>query len=122
MSKKGEKKYLPVGKSVVADLYGCNKDLLNDELNLMHLITKCLVGCNINAVSFTYKKFEPHGVTIIAILEESSLDVHTYPEHGIMFVSIFTCGLKSDPEKFVNNMLNSVKHNYRTIKTIERGT
>lgn len=122
MTKEAEKEYLPVGKSVVADLYGCEKGLLDDELNLIHLINKCLVGCNINVVSFSYKKFEPHGVTIVAIVEESSLDVHTYPEHGTMFISVFTCGLKSDPVKFVNNMLNSVKHEHRTIRTVERGS
>jgi len=49
-----------------------------------------------------HKKFEPQGVTVLAMLEESHASFHTYPEFGSLFMDMFTCGEKCDPEKAVN--------------------
>jgi len=37
-----------------------------------------------------------HGVTGIAVLAESHISVHTWPEHGYIALDIFMCG-NSDP-------------------------
>lgn len=39
-------------------------------------------------------RFEPHGVTGSAIVGESHLSVHTWPENGKLFVDVASC---SDP-------------------------
>ena len=44
-----------------------------------------------------HEKFEPHGVTMIAVLSESHASFHTFPETGDIFVGLFTCG-HCDPE------------------------
>ena len=37
-------------------------------------------------------KFEPQGVTGFALLAESHLSIHTWPEKGVAVCDIFTCG------------------------------
>ena len=45
--------------------------------------------------------FTPQGVTGVAILSESHLMIHTWPEHGYAAVDVFTCGMHTDPSKAV---------------------
>lgn len=40
---------------------------------------------------------EGHGVTGVALLAESHISIHTWPEVGLAAVDIFTCGEHSDP-------------------------
>jgi S-adenosylmethionine decarboxylase len=42
--------------------------------------------------------FSPVGVTGMAIVSESHLVIHTWPEYGYAAVDIFTCGAQRDPE------------------------
>ena len=37
-------------------------------------------------------KFEPQGFTILALLAESHMSFHTFPEKGIISFDFFTCG------------------------------
>ena len=37
-------------------------------------------------------KFEPQGFTILALLAESHISFHTFPEKGIISFDFFTCG------------------------------
>ena len=36
--------------------------------------------------------FRPQGVTVILMLAESHMAIHTYPEYNRFFLDIFTCG------------------------------
>jgi S-adenosylmethionine/arginine decarboxylase-like enzyme len=42
--------------------------------------------------SYTEKKFEPQGYSLVVLISESHASVHTFPEHGMLFVDYFTCG------------------------------
>ena len=41
--------------------------------------------------------FEPQGVTGVAIVGESHLAIHTWPEYGFATVEIFVCDESADP-------------------------
>ena len=41
-------------------------------------------------------QFPVHGVTGVAIISESHVAVHTWPEYGYAAVDIFTCNLDVD--------------------------
>ncbi len=43
--------------------------------------------------------FEPQGVTGLALLAESHISIHTWPESGYAAVDVFTCGDHTMPEK-----------------------
>ena len=47
------------------------------------------------------QKFVPQGVTGFALLAESHLSIHTWPEKGVAKCDIFTCSDKAKPEKAV---------------------
>ncbi len=41
-------------------------------------------------------EFPVHGVTGVAIIAESHVAVHTWPEHGYAAIDIFTCNMDAD--------------------------
>ena len=43
------------------------------------------------------QRFSPHGVSVIMILAETHLSIHTWPEHGYAAVDVFVCGEGRDP-------------------------
>jgi S-adenosylmethionine decarboxylase proenzyme len=38
------------------------------------------------------KKFDPQGVTVVCLLAESHISIHTWPEEGRAAVDVYTCG------------------------------
>ena len=63
-------------------------------------------------------KFEPQGVTAIALLAESHLSIHTWPEAQYSAVDIFTCGQNMKPDiscKYLIQALMAEEHLLRVI-------
>ena len=53
-----------------------------------------LVFQNLSSICQTiYKKFDPQGVTVLCLLSESHISIHTWPEEHKASADIFTCGL-----------------------------
>lgn len=64
--------------------------------------------------------FNPIGLSLIYILAESHISVHTWPEYNYMSIDLYTCG-KTTPENTLDNLLSKLDiHNLNT-QTIQRG-
>jgi S-adenosylmethionine decarboxylase len=50
-------------------------------------------------------KFQPQGVTACAVVGESHLALHTWPEEGRMFFDVATCGERSGVRGAIDAML-----------------
>ena len=57
--------------------------------NLIHKISK---AAKVTVLEISKYKFEPQGFTILALLAESHISFHTFPEKGITSFDFFTCG------------------------------
>lgn len=81
-----------MGKHYLLNLYGCSFEKLNDEIFLINLMESAAIASGATVVQTIFKKFDPQGVTVICLLSESHISIHTYPELGNCYVDIFTCG------------------------------
>jgi len=81
-----------LGKHYLLNLYDCPFHLLNDERFLIDLLENAAIISGATVVQTIYKKFDPQGVTVLTLLEESHISIHTWPELGSAAVDIFTCG------------------------------
>lgn len=65
-------------------------------------------------------KFEPYGETVLLLLAESHLSVHTYPEAGYVAVDVFTCG-NGDPEVALQHLIDYLEPKEVYISRARRG-
>lgn len=83
------------GHHVAAEMSQCqNAELLNNVQMLESLITQAILKAGLGLMGIYSHGFSPHGITCIAIISESHLAVHTYPEYHHLSIDIFTCSPK----------------------------
>ena len=109
------------GQHVLAEMEGIDADLLNDEAWLRDILTTVLDQAGATVLDVTSKRFEPQGVTVLALLSESHASLHTYPEIGAVFVDVFTCGHRAKPEFAVQLLAEALRTPVVHAKTIHRG-
>jgi S-adenosylmethionine decarboxylase len=80
------------GRHLILDLYDCNPEVLNDYEELQRLLEASLVMAKANILRIIGEKFEPQGVTLLALLAESHASIHTWPEIGYAAIDLYTCG------------------------------
>lgn len=86
------------GYHIYGNLYGCDKELLRNEKYLQQIITNAAILSNMKLVSVHYHKFgQDSGISIIAIVAESHISIHTWPEYEFATVDVYTCSAKSNP-------------------------
>ena len=102
-----------LGKHCVAELYGCDHTILDNEKILKELIRESIDIASATLLNICAHKFDPQGVTIVALLSESHISIHTWPESGSCALDVFTCG-DSKPDLallHIINLLNPTEYN-----------
>ena len=105
-------------KHLLLELYRCDREKLNDESFLRCILNRAAKLANATVLNLISNKFEPHGVTAIALLAESHLSIHTWPEACYSAVDIFTCGENMKPDlgcKYLIEALDAEEHFLRVI-------
>lgn len=57
-------------------------------------------ACDATLLELTLHRFDPQGCTGIAVLSESHIAIHSWPEVGYAAIDIFTCG-KARPHEAI---------------------
>ena len=105
-------------KHFLLELYRCDYEKLNDESFLRCTLNNAAKFANARVLNLISNKFEPQGITAIALLAESHLSIHTWPEAQYSAVDIFTCGQNMKPDiscKYLIQALMAEEHLLRVI-------
>jgi len=86
-----------LGRHLLVELHDCDTALLNDEQFLRSQCVAAAGQMGATVVKEHSHRFTPIGVSVVIILAESHLSLHTWPEHGMAAVDIFVCGSEADP-------------------------
>ena len=78
--------------------------LLDDEPYIRDVVYHASVKCKSTLLALNSHKFDPQGVTCVAMLAESHISIHTWPENGMAVCDVFTCGDHTDPRAAVTYM------------------
>ena len=73
------------------DLYGCDEKLLDDMEAIRVIARRMVEEIGAQIVEECTHKFEPIGVTYIAVITMSHFSIHTWPEYGYAAVDVFSC-------------------------------
>ena len=107
-------------KHLLLELYKCDYEKLNDESFLRCAISKAAKSANAKVLNLISNKFEPQGVTAIALLAESHLSIHTWPESYYSAVDIFTCGHNMKPEIASEYLIEALMAKEHLLRIINR--
>ncbi|MBB4613466.1 adenosylmethionine decarboxylase [Novosphingobium taihuense] len=89
----------PPGTSVhlIADLAQCRG--LDDAALIEQALREAAEAANARIVGLHMHHFgEGMGLTAVAMLAESHISIHTWPETGVAAVDLFVCGISADAE------------------------
>jgi S-adenosylmethionine decarboxylase len=108
------------GKHCVLELYNADRDKLNDEIFIRDSLAGAALDANATLLDIKTHSFSPQGVTGFALLAESHISIHTWPEHGYAAVDVFTCGVTTDPERACEFLAESFSAKSQHIITLDR--
>lgn len=110
-----------IGQEWLVDASGCDEDALKDVQLLAGLFEELVVTLELSVVGNPqWHVFpEPGGVTGLALLSESHLAIHTFPEHRYAALSIYSCSAKV-PIDFSALMQRHLKSSFVTVRTVGR--
>ena len=89
-------------------LSGCPFSVLDDEELIRSAVTQAAEECGATFLGLRSHKFSPQGVTCAALLAESHITIHTWPERGVAACDIFTCG-DANPSHGVDYLFNRLQ-------------
>lgn len=113
--------YSTFGRHVAVDTWGVDFEVLNNaELLQAHLV-EAAESCGATVLSVQSKQFEPQGATVLVLLSESHLSIHTYPERGFAAIDCYTCGETVDPQLAIDYLVSVLKPEKMYAKKIIRG-
>lgn len=79
-----------IGEHITLDIIGTKKEYTPQLYE--KVIRKIADAAKVTILNISKHKFEPQGFTILALLAESHISFHTFPEKGIISFDFFTCG------------------------------
>ena len=107
-------------KHLLLELYRCDREKLNDESFLRCILNRSAKLANATVLNLISNKFEPQGVTAIALLAESHISIHTWPESNYSAIDIFTCGQNMLPELASQYLIEALKAEEHFLRVIDR--
>lgn len=107
------------GRHVYGELYDCDADALMDEEYLVNVVKSAVEIGGFTLLDVKVWRIWP-GVSVIAIILESHIAIHTWPEHRFATVDVYTCGSKGDPFKAFNYIVEKLGAKRYTVKFASR--
>ncbi|AGW14619.1 adenosylmethionine decarboxylase [Megalodesulfovibrio gigas] len=108
------------GVHCLLDCYGCPRDVLDDVAGLETLVRRAADEAGATVLEVTSRAFSPSGVTVLALLAESHLSIHTWPEQGYAAADCFTCGMHFQPQRACECLLAGLQAAGHTLRVVHR--
>ena len=86
------------GTHLIIDLHGAKR--LNDIEHIEATLRRCVTAAKATLLHIHLHHFQPSGVSGVAVLAESHISIHTWPEAGYAALDVFMCG-SADPDACV---------------------
>lgn len=107
-----------IGKHLIADFSGATHQ--SDQNKIEFALRSAAVHAGATVLNVSVHMFPANnGITGIALLAESHISVHSWPEHDYIAFDIFMCG-NADPELALQWLTNFFKPVSITTQLIER--
>ena len=91
------------GKHMICDLRGArNMDLMSSVEGISGILDSICERYQYQVLARSGHAFSPIGATVLYLLSESHISVHTFPERGYVAVDIYTCREMKDDSDYLD--------------------
>ncbi len=111
-----------IGKHVYGDLYGCPKEILSDKDYLLKVIKEAAEYGKATLLEIKVWEVEGEhgGISILALVIESHIALHTWPKNDYATLDVYTCGKEADPWKIFDYIVKSLKPKHYVVHYSDR--
>jgi S-adenosylmethionine decarboxylase len=108
------------GRHLIADLHGCTG--VDDVERVERALRAAVDASGATLLDLRLHRFGPgHGVTGMALLAESHISIHTWPEHGYAALDCFMCGARHDLDAALAGVVTALLPKRVETRIIQRG-
>jgi len=113
-----------VGKHVYANLYECDVKVISDEEKLSDIVKNAAKLAKAVLYELKVWKFGggKGGVSVIGLVLESHIAIHTWPKYKFATVDIYTCGARSDPWNAFKYVVSQLKPKSMSVNYADRSS
>ena len=112
-----------VGRHAICEFWGARH--LNSVERADQALRDAAVAGRVTLIDVFVHQFAPHGVSGIAMIAESHLAIHTWPEHGFVTIDVYVCNYTTDnsakAERLLRAMQDAMKPQRVKFQAIHRG-
>lgn len=101
------------GKHLLVDLKTDVK--INTIEDVEPLMTDIIELAKLNVIDTSKYQFKPHGATILYLLAESHLSIHTYPENNFVAMDLYCCNPNINFEPIIEIINKYFKSNLKSF-------
>jgi S-adenosylmethionine decarboxylase len=101
-------------------MWDCERNT-NDAEAVQNALHQAVERAHATSLGVHVHKFNPHGLSGVAVIAESHIAVHTWPEVGYVALDVFTCGDKAIPEAAVEVLRDLFRPQRIDLLEIKRG-
>ena len=112
MSPEDRRLMASLGKQATVWAFECDPGAADDPSLIYRVMREYSEANGLTVCDSCETKYQPQGVTVVLVLQESHLLVNTWPEHGVVQVELFSC--KGIDIEGLKNIASSVFQSRRT--------
>ncbi|MCC7211545.1 MAG: adenosylmethionine decarboxylase [Candidatus Brocadia sp.] len=110
-----------LGRHLILEAWGCCKEIIDSVDAVKGILITATESAKATLVEVVCHRFSPYGVTGVAILAESHISVHTWPEYGYAAVDIFMCGNTINPQNAASFITQAFHAQETSLMELKRG-
>ncbi len=105
---------------LLLDAWGIERALLSDPQRLEAILRSAAESAQCRVLGALSQRFQPEGATVLLLLAESHLSVHTWPEHNYAAIDLLTCG-DTLPTAGVDALVAGFAPQRHLLRRLDRG-
>ena len=112
---------IALGRHIIAELYNCREELLNDVSFVENAMLGAADKAGATVINSTFHHFSPFGVSGVIVIQESHFSIHCWPEYLYASIDIYTCGDTVDPWSAYEYLKERLSASHGSTVELNRG-
>jgi spermidine synthase len=108
-----------LGRHAICEFWGASH--LNSVEKAEQALRAAAEAGGVTLIDVFVHQFAPHGVSGIAVIAESHLAIHTWPEYDYMAADFFTCGDTADMDAIIDVLRDAFEAQQVDVRFLTRG-